>query len=117
MKDNFDNENEVVFEDHFEDEIDEAMASYDSSNAKKRAERRKNKITAKRRQMEIAEDSYSPWPGVIKNRKGEDYVTDYGKNNYKKHVKKQATRAARREKDIANGNNYKKTYDVAWELD
>lgn len=111
--DNF--EVDCTFDFESNEELNEE--SYFPSDTRGRASRRKDKIAAKRRQMKIAEDSYSPWPGVIKNRKGEDYVTDYGKNNHKKHVKKQATRAARREKDIANGNNYKKTYDAAWELD
>lgn len=54
-------------------------------------------------------------PKIQFNENGVQYIVEGTKDNRKKYLKKQASKRARKHKNLGNGANYKKTFALVYE--
>ena len=99
-------------EEYFADEMDAAAVAEMNAVAKnKRLRRRKNAIREKEKRMMIARTScFGPY---IEKQRKTAYTVEIGPRGGKRFFKKAAAKAARTT-DTANGNAYKKAFDLTW---
>ena len=90
-----------------------------------RADRRRNKIKARRKRLRISKyPAYKPSVGWEKTKKdaetGEKISLGYMKypknSNSQRHLKRLSNKKVRKCKDMQNGNHYRRCLDYKWKL-